>query len=81
LHTTVSDLWFVTNDDHNVTLRAPLFTSHQIEREVHRANMERRDGRMDWMAVDLEEVILAYGDNRAAIVRDQLMRDPGQTLH
>jgi hypothetical protein len=50
-------------------------------REVNRANMERRDGRTDWMAVDLEEMILVYGENRAATAIDQLMRDLRKTRH
>ncbi len=78
---TVSDLWFVTNDTCALDLRAPLFTSHQVMREVNRANMERRDGRTDWMAVDLEEMILVYGENRAATAIDQLMRDLRKTRH
>jgi hypothetical protein len=40
--------------------------------------MEHRDGRSDWMAVDLEEAILVYGDNRATTAMDQLLWDLGQ---
>jgi hypothetical protein len=79
--TTVCDLWFVTKEGCAVNMRAPLFTSRQIEREVHRANMERRDGRTDWMAIDLEEVIMVYGENRAATAIDHLMHDLRQTRH
>jgi hypothetical protein len=43
--------------------------------------MERRDGRTDWMAIDLEEVIMVYGENRAATAIDHLMHDLRQTRH
>jgi hypothetical protein len=79
--TTVSDLWFVAHDNCSVNIRAPLFSSCQIDHEVHRANMEHRDGRTDWVAVELEEVILVYGEKSAANALDRLMRDLGQTRH
>jgi hypothetical protein len=55
-----TDLWLVTRDDLIPDIRGPLFSSRQIERQVQRANEERRDGRSDWTAVELEEVIEAY---------------------
>jgi hypothetical protein len=64
---TIADLWFLTYQGRPADLRAPLFTSRQIEGEVRRANAERRDGRTDWTAIDLEEVILAYLANAAAV--------------
>jgi hypothetical protein len=81
MRTTISDLWLVTHDDTSVNIRAPLFDSLQIEREVRRANMEHRDGRTDWMAVDLEEVILVYGESKAANAINGLLRDMAQTRH
>ena len=72
---TIRDLWFVTHADCDVNMRAPMFGSTQIEREVHRANMERRDGRADWTAVDLEQVILWYGENRATAAVDLVVRN------
>ena len=74
--TTIADLWFLTHHDCHIDIRAPLFTSRQIEGQVRRANAERRDGRTDWTAVDLEEVILMYGETRAANAIDLLLRDP-----
>ena len=58
--TTIADLWLLTYEGYRVDIRSPLFTSRQIEREVQRANWERRRGRTDWTAIDLEEVILEY---------------------
>jgi hypothetical protein len=58
--TTIADLWLLTNDNRPADIRSPLFSSRQIEGEVKRANLERRGGRTDWTAIDLEEVILAY---------------------
>jgi len=78
---TISDLWLVTNDNTTVNMRAPLFNSVQIKHEVDLANMEHRDGRTDWVAVDLEEVILVYGENRAATALETLLRDLVQRRH
>jgi hypothetical protein len=58
LPTSIADLWFLTYDNRPTDIRAPLFSSRQIEGEVRRANAERRCGRTDWTAIDLEEVIL-----------------------
>jgi hypothetical protein len=58
--TTIADLWLVTHDGLIPDIRGPLFTSRQIESQVRRANAECREGRSDWTAIDLEEVILAY---------------------
>jgi len=79
--TTISDLWFVTNDGCAVNIRGPLFTSRQIGREVLRANMERRNGRTDWLAIDLEQVVMVYAENSAASAIDHLMRDLSLTRH
>ena len=59
--TTISDLWLLTYHGRPVDIREPLFSSRQIEREIQRANKERRSGRADWTAVDLDEVILGDG--------------------
>jgi hypothetical protein len=48
-------------------MRSPIFTSEQIEREIRRANREGRDGRTDWTAIDLEEVILEHLDKARAV--------------
>ena len=64
--TTIADLWFLTHDNGPTDIRGPLFSSHQIEGEIRRANKERRGGRTDWTAVDLETVILAYVEQAAA---------------
>jgi hypothetical protein len=77
MHMTISDLWFLTYEGMPVDLRAPLFSSRQVLGEVQRANRERRDGRRDWLAVDLEAVILIYGETRASIA----LRDLGETRH
>jgi hypothetical protein len=58
--TTIADLWLVTHDGLIPDIRGPLFTSRQIESQVRRANAECREGRSDWTAIDLEEVIDAY---------------------
>ena len=60
MSTTIADLWLLTYDDSPVDIRGPLFTSSQIEKEVRRANKERRDNRTDWTAIDLEQVVLEY---------------------
>jgi hypothetical protein len=71
----------LAHHDYTLNIRAPLFTSRQIEGEVRRANVERREGRTDWMAIDLEEVIMMYGENRAADAIDLLLRDLGLARH
>ena len=58
--TRIGDLWLLTFDDRPNDIGAPLFSSRQIEGEIRRANQERRAGRTDWTAIDLEEVILTY---------------------
>jgi hypothetical protein len=56
--TTIADFWFLTQPhDYIPDIRAPLFSSRQIEGEIRRANTERRGDRTDWTAIDLEEVI------------------------
>ena len=65
--TTIADLWLLTHEKRPTDLREPLFNSRQIEAEVRRANGERRDGRTDWTAIDLEEVILAQVESARAI--------------
>ena len=65
--TTIADLWLLTCDNGPPDIRAPLFSSRQIEGEVRRANEERRGGRTDWTAVDLEEVLLSYVETARAI--------------
>ncbi len=79
--TTISDLWLVLHDDFPLDIRAPLFSSRQIESEVVRANFERRSGRTEWTAVDLEEAILAYGEGCAATAVNQLLQDLSPTCH
>ncbi len=74
---TISDLWLVAHTDRDLDLRAPVFTSHQIDGEVQRANLERRFGRADWVAVDLVEMIIVYGDKRAI----SALRGEGATRH
>jgi len=53
-------------DDYIPDVRAPLFSSRQIEGEIRRANTERREGCADWIAIDLEEVIRTYLERAAA---------------
>ncbi len=55
--TTIADLWLLTYDGRPPDMRAPLFSSRQIELAVARTNDDRRDLRTDWTAVDLEEMI------------------------
>ncbi len=78
---TITDLWLVTYIDCPLDIRAPLFSSRQIQSEVLRANQDHRDGRVDWIAVDLEEAILAYGKGCAASARNQLLRDLTPARH
>jgi hypothetical protein len=65
--TTIADLWLLTCENRPTDIRAPLFSSRQIEGEVRRANEERRGGRADWTAVDLEEVLLTYVETARTI--------------
>ena len=65
--TTIADLWFLTPDDRPLDLREPMFSSDQIENEVSLANAANRDGRTDWTAIDLEEVILQHVEKVRAI--------------
>jgi hypothetical protein len=58
-----------------------VFGSRQINGEVRRANIERRFGRTDWIAVDLAELILIYGETSAAPAIDALLTHLGQTRH
>jgi hypothetical protein len=79
LPTTIADLWFLTYDKRPTDIRAPLFSSRQIEGEVRRANAEHRCGRTDWTAVDLEEVIMTYVTRAAeiaSVAARQTIREP-----
>jgi hypothetical protein len=67
MRTTIADLWLLTCGDLPPDIGGPLFTSGQIEREVRRANNERREGRTDWTAIDLEETIRAHMMNGSKI--------------
>ena len=60
MRTTIADLWLLAPDGSIPDIRGPLFSSSQIEREVRRANEERREGLANWTAVDLEETIQEY---------------------
>jgi predicted lipoprotein len=60
---TISDLWLVIHSGCPLNIRAPVFSSRQIEGEVVRANAEHRSGRTDWVAVDLD----VSGDEEARI--------------
>ena len=73
MRTTITDLWLVAYSGCPLAIRAPLFNSRQIQREVLRANHDHRGGRADWLAVDLEEAILTYGKGCAASARRQLL--------
>lgn len=77
--TTIADLWLLTRADLIPDIRGPLFTSRHIEREIRRANEERREGSADWTAVDLEEVIRSYLSRRADLSSggQWLMEDTG----
>ncbi len=67
--TTIADLWFLTQpNDYVPDLRSPLFSSRQIEREVHRANAERRGGCANWSAIALEEVMRMYLERASACI-------------
>lgn len=65
--TTISDLWLLTYENRPTDMREPLYNSSQIEREVVRVNEECREGRTDWTALDLEEVILEHLEKARAI--------------
>jgi hypothetical protein len=59
--TTIADFWFLTQPhDYIPDIRAPLFSSRQIEGEIRRANTERRGDHTDWTAIHLEELIRMY---------------------
>ena len=58
--TTIADLWLLTRGDLIPDIRGPLISSRHIEREIRRANEERRQGSANWTAVELEEVIRTY---------------------
>jgi hypothetical protein len=79
--TTIADLWLVVHNDFATDIRAPLFTSHQIEDEILRANAECRYGRTDWAALDLEKAILAYGETCAATAVNPLLQELRATCH
>ena len=67
--TSIADLWLLTYDNRTVDIRAPLYSSRQVEREVGRANAELRDGRSDWTSIELEEAILLDQEQRCATSR------------
>jgi hypothetical protein len=78
---TISDLWLVIHSGCPLNIRAPVFSSRQIEGEVVRANAEHRSGRTDWVAVDLEEAIMVFSEIHAAATLNLFMRDLGRTRH
>jgi hypothetical protein len=63
----IADLWLLTRDGLIPDIRGPLFSSRQIEREIRRANDERRQGDTSWTAVELEETIREYVRRRITI--------------
>jgi hypothetical protein len=62
--TTIVDLWLLTYEGRCIDIRSPPFSSRRIDREVQPVNWKRREGRTDWMAIDLEEAIFAYLTSR-----------------
>jgi hypothetical protein len=54
---TIRDLWLLRYNEHPPDLAGAVYTSDQIDDEIRRANLERRDGRADWTAIDLEEAM------------------------
>jgi hypothetical protein len=77
----ISDLWLVIHDGCPLDVRAPVFSSRQIDGEVARANEERRSGRADWVAVDLAEAIMMFSEIHAAATLNLFLRDLGRTRH
>jgi hypothetical protein len=78
---TISDLWLVIHNGCPLNIRAPVFSSRQIEGEVARANAEHRSGRTDWVAVDLAEAIMVFSEIHAAATLNLFLRDLGRTRH
>jgi hypothetical protein len=78
---TISDLWLVIHNGRLLDIRAPIFSSRQIEGEVARANVEHRSGRTDWVAVDLAEGIIVFSEIHAAANLKLYLRDLGRTRH
>jgi hypothetical protein len=70
---TIRDLWLLRYNEHPPDLAGAVYTSDQIEAEITRANLERRDGQADWTAIDLEEAMwmqpLRAGSVRPAVGR------------
>jgi hypothetical protein len=78
---TISDLWLVIHNGRLLDIRAPVFSSRQIEGEVARANAEHRSGRTDWAAVDLAEAIIVFSETHAAATLNLYLQDLGRTRH